>query len=270
MEISNKTIVVTGAGSGIGRELTFQLLKKGARIAAVDLNEKTLEETIQLAGENYKDRVSKHVLCITEKAKVELLPEEVIKAHGSIDGIINNAGIIQPFIKINDLSYETINRVIDVDLFGPLYMTKTFLPHLLKRPEAHIVNISSMGGFLPVPGQSIYGAAKSGVKLMSEGLAAELIDTNVHVTVVFPGGVETNIMTNSGIDPDKIKQMDAMKEKSKALSPQKAAETIIKGMEKNKVRVYVGKDSKMMNLFYRIGPNSATKIIAKQMKFLLD
>ena len=103
-------------------------------------------------------------------------------------------------MRLNDLDYAAIDRVFDVNWRGTLYMTKTFLPLLLARPEAHIVNVSSMGGFLPVPGQTIYGASKAAVKLLTEGLHSELAGTNVRVTVVFPGAVATNITANSGVD----------------------------------------------------------------------
>ncbi len=115
--------------------------------------------------------------------------------YGYVDGIINNAGIIQPFVRVNDLSYDAIESVINVNFYGTLYMVKTFLPHLLRRPEAHIVNISSMGGFLPVPGQTIYGAQKL-PWFQTEGLHSELKDTNVRVTVVFLGAINTNITMN--------------------------------------------------------------------------
>ena len=149
-----------------------------------------------------------------------------------------------------------------------MYMTKSFLPHLLKRPEAHVVNVSSMGGFLPVPGQSIYGAAKAAVKLMTEALYAELKDTNVKVTVVFPGAIGTNISVNSGVN---IKNSgDAESSKFNPMPPAKAAGIIVAGMEKNKFRVLVGNDSKTMNRLYRFNPKFATGFIARQMKSLLD
>jgi NAD(P)-dependent dehydrogenase (short-subunit alcohol dehydrogenase family) len=192
MKVKEKVIVVTGGGSGMGRELVLLLLQKGARIAAVDINPDTLQETVSLAL-NSKDRVSTHVTNITDKNAVEALPDQVIAAHGAVDGLINNAGIIQPFVRINDQDYDAINRVLNVNLYGLIYMTKAFLPYLLKRPEAHIVNTSSMGGFLPVPGQTIYGASKAAVKLLTEGLNSELLDTSVRVTVVFPGAIATNI-----------------------------------------------------------------------------
>ncbi|OMF28233.1 SDR family NAD(P)-dependent oxidoreductase [Paenibacillus sp. FSL H8-0259] len=116
----------------------------------------------------------------------------MIDQHGKVDGIINNAGIIHPFLKVNELEYDKIKLVMDINFYGTLYMVKSFLPYLLKRPVVHIANVSSMGGFLPVPGQTIYGASKAAVKLLTEGLRAELKDTNVKVTLVFPGGVSTN------------------------------------------------------------------------------
>ncbi|PKN83701.1 MAG: short-chain dehydrogenase, partial [Chloroflexi bacterium HGW-Chloroflexi-7] len=198
MKIAEKVFVVTGGGNGIGRELVLQLVNGGARVAAVDISETGMQETVKLAG-SQGDKISTHVVDITDSTAVEALPEKVIAAHGSVDGLINNAGIIQPFVKVADLTFPQISKVFDVNFTGLMFMTKAFLPHLLKRPEAHIINLSSMGGFLPVPGQTIYGASKAAVKLFTEGLHSELLETNVHVTLVFPGAIKTNITVNSGI-----------------------------------------------------------------------
>ena len=266
MKPTHKVIVVTGAGSGMGRALVLALLKRGARVAAVDLNESTLQETVALAGQPGK--VSAHVVNVSNRQAVEALPAEVIAAHGAVDGIINNAGIIQPFVRLNDLQYDAIERVLNVNLYGVIYMTKAFLPHLLKRPEAHIVNVSSMGGFFPVPGQSLYGASKAGVKLLTEGLYSELIDTNVRVTTVFPGAIATNISQNSGVTI----QAPASAESSQSFpttSAEDAAQIIIDGMERDAFQVYVGRDAKMMNLLYRLSPRRATRFMYNQMKGLL-
>lgn len=269
MNISNKVILVTGAGGGIGKEIVLGLLEKGAKIAAVDLRKESLQELLVAAGKKSK-RISTHVVDITDRKSVEKLPDMVIKEQGKIDGIINVAGIIQPFVKINDLDYDAINRVMNINFFGTLYIIKSFLPYLLKRPEAHIVNVSSMGGFLPVPGQSIYGASKAAVKLMSEALYAELKDTNIKVSVVFPGATATNITGNSGIIMPEEQKEGAKKQKEfPMLSPADAAKVIIDGIEKNKLQIFTGKDSKMMNMLYRINPVFATNLIAKQMKSLL-
>ena len=266
MKVQNKVIVVTGGGSGMGRELVLNLLSKNATVVAIDINDAALQETVSLAGDK-KSFVHSFVVDITNKKLVEEFRDTIITQLGFVDGIINNAGIIQPFIKINDLAYETIERVMNVNFYGTLYMTKAFLPHLLTRPEAHIVNTSSMGGFLPVPGQSIYGASKAAVKLLTEGLHSELMDTNVRVTVVFPGAVNTNIMKNSGLN---MPQQSSTENKSmKILSSAKAAQIIIDGMEQNRYRVLVGKDAKFMDSLYRLNPAYAAKLIYSKMKALL-
>ncbi len=266
MKVQNKVIVVTGGGSGMGRELVLNLLAKNAKVVAIDINEKALQETAALAGDK-SSALCTNVTDITDKSSVESLFEKVIGKHGFVDGIINNAGIIQPFIKINDLDYAVIDRVMKVNFYGTLYMIKTFLPHLLTRPEAHIVDTSSMGGFLPVPGQTIYGASKAAVKLLTEGLHSELVNTNVRVTVVFPGGVRTNIMSNSGLADRMSSSPEAAQ---KILSADRAAAMIIEGMEQNQYRVLVGKDAKIMDLLYRLNPTYAAGLIAKKMGGLLS
>lgn len=268
MNVSNKTIVVTGGGNGMGRELTLLLLKKNARVAAIDIRQEALDETLKLAGE-HKNRLSTHVLNITDKVAVEQLPGQILAVHGQVDGLINNAGIIQPFVKINNLSYDAIERVMQVNFYGLLYMTKTFLPHFIKRPEAHIVNISSMGGFLPVPGQTIYGASKAAVKLFTEGLHSELTETNVRVSIVFPGAIGTHIAENSGVGVSAEMQEKAKTSTIKMLPASKAAERILRGMEKNAYRILVGSDSKFMDFLYRLAPKFAAGFIYKQMKSLL-
>ena len=128
---------------------------------------------------------------ITDRGAVQRLPGEVVDVHGAVDGLINNAGIIQPFVPVAELDDATIERVLDVNLIGTLHMVRAFLPDLLSRPEAHLANVSSMGGFFPFPGQTMYGASKAAVRLLTEGLYAELLDTNVQVSVIFPGAVKT-------------------------------------------------------------------------------
>lgn len=267
MNVSQKLIVVTGAGGGIGGEIVLQLLGRGARVAAVDLRPEALESIKSRAGESAQN-LSLHPLNITDREAVASLPAAAAAAHGQeVDGLINCAGIVQPFVKITDLEYDAIDRVMQVNFYGTLYITKAFLPGLLTRSEAHIVNVSSMGGFLPVPGQSIYGASKAAVKLLTEGLYAELLDTSVRVSVVFPGATKTDITANSNVAAPTTASAD--ESKYKMLPADKAAEIIIDGMEANRVQIFTGSDSKMMNRLYRLAPIYATKLITKQMKSLL-
>jgi short-subunit dehydrogenase len=264
MKIAGKVFLVTGAGSGMGREMTHQIIAKGGKVAALDRHLPALLETQQVCSGTSKTFLALEV-DITDRTKVLALPEQVIKHFGQIDGIINNAGIIQPFVKVNDLTFEQIEHVMTVNFFGCVSVTKAFLPYLLERPVAHIVNISSMGGFLPVPGQSIYGAAKAAMKLFTEGLYAELKETSVRVSVVFPGAIATNITTNSGIEMPVTADSSSMT----AMSANEAAREILKGMEADQYRILVGSDSKFMDFLSRLAPEYATNFIAKKMKVLL-
>lgn len=267
MDISAKVLVVTGGGNGIGRQVVLEALRRGARVAAVDIREESLAETagIAVAG----DRLATFAVDITDREATAALPEQVITAHGAVDGVVNVAGIIQPFVKLNDLDYATIERVINVNLYGTIHMVKAFLPYLLERPEAHIANVSSMGGFLPVPGQTVYGASKAAVKLMTEGLYAELLETNVGVSVIMPGAVATEITANSGVE---IPGGEAMAQDSriKTTPPDEAARIILDGIQADDLHIFVGRDSKTMSLFTRVAPKRATHLIYRQMKQLLS
>jgi short-subunit dehydrogenase len=149
-------------------------------------------------------------------------------------------------------------------------MTKTFLPHLLRRPVGHIVNVSSMGGFLPVPGQTVYGASKAAVKLLTEGLHSELTETNVGVTVVFPGAIATDISRNSGLNaPTAAEAEKSGVSKIKMTPPAEAARIIVDAMERDAYRVTVGKDATLMDRLCRLMPERAARIIYKQMRTLL-
>lgn len=161
LQLPEKVLVVTGGGAGIGHATVLELLARGARIAAVDLNQEGLNETAALAEAGQK--LSLHPVNITDREAVLALPEKVAAAHGPTDGLINIAGIIQPFVHIKDLEFEQIERVMDVNFWGTLNTVKAFLPGLLKRPISSQVNVSSMGAILPVPGQSAYGTSKAAV-----------------------------------------------------------------------------------------------------------
>lgn len=267
MKVQGKTIVVTGGGNGIGREIVVNLLARGSRVAAVDISEAGLAETATKAV-GTADRLSTHIVNIADRSAVEALPQSVVAAHGQVDGLINCAGIIQPFVRLKDLEYDAIERVMNVNFWGVVNMTKTFLPHLLERPVAHILNISSMGGFAPVPGQTIYGASKAAVKLLTEGLYAECIGTNVSVTVAFPGAIATDISKNSGVVAN-IGPDEAQMSKIKMTLPADAARIIVDAMERDAFRVMVGSDAAMLDRMARLAPKKAAEIIQKQMKDLL-
>jgi len=249
VKLNGKIVVVTGAANGIGRALKLELERRGARVAGVDLKE------------------TDFTVNVTDRAAVDALPAQVIERFGAVDGLINCAGVIQPFVPLHALDYAAIDRVFDVNFRGTLHMTKAFLPVLMQRPEAHVCNISSMGGFMPIPGQAIYGASKAAVKLMTEGLHAEMRDTRVRVTVVFPGGIDTNIAGNSGVE---MKVAGEEKMRKLLTSPERAARQILDGIERDRFRVLVGADARLLDFLYRLNPARATGFIARQLKGLMQ
>ena len=268
MQITEKVFVVTGGGNGIGREVALALLARGGRVAAVDLSREGLDETVALAATASTDRLSTHVVDLTDRAAVAALPAAVHDAHGRVDGLVNVAGIIQPFVKLADLGYPQMEKVLAVNLWGVIHTCKEFLPHLTARREACIVNVSSMGALAPVPGQTMYGASKAAVKLFTEGLYAELRDSTVAVTVVFPGGVDTGIAQHSGVT---VPGMDAAPADLAAnlTSAPEAARQIVEGIEKGSYRVVIGKDARGLDRLSRLSPKRATDLVAKKMASLL-
>ncbi len=266
MDVSGKVFVVTGGGNGIGREVVLGLLARGARVAAVDLSAEGLAETATLAAAD--ERLSTHRVDISDRAVVDALPTAVIAAHGHVDGLLNVAGVIQPFVPFADLEHRQIEKVMAVNFWGVVHMTRAFLSHLTDRREAALVNVSSMGAFVPVPGQSVYGASKAAVMLLTEGLYAELRGTSVAVTVVFPGGVATHIAENSGASiPGR--DADAATAAGSLTTPADAARQIIEAVEKGSFRVVIGRDARALDLLARLSPRRATDLVAKKMASLL-
>jgi short-subunit dehydrogenase len=261
MRIADKVFVVTGAGNGIGREVALALLAMSGRVAAVDLREEGLAETAGLAAAG--DRLSTHAVDISDRAAVTKLLGAVQKAHGAVDGVVNVAGIIHQFKPISELTFDEIERVMNVNFWGTVNTVKTFLPALLERPAASVVNVSSMGALVPFPGQSAYGASKAAVKLFTEGLYAELRGTSVAVTVVFPGAVGTNITANSGVQMPGSAAGSAAMKMTTAVS---AGAQIVEAIEKGSYKVRIGGDAKLLDRMSRLMPQRSTGIIADQMK----
>ena len=262
MELGEKVFVVTGAGSGMGRQLTIELVRRGARVAAVDMRAATLDETKALTGSD----VATFVLDVTNVDAVAALPERVINALGAVDGLINNAGIIQPFLKLDQLTVADIERVMAVNFTAPLNLIRAFLPHLKSRSEAHILNVASMGAYAPVPGQSLYGASKAALAQLSDGLRSELMSTNIRVITAYPGAINTNIATNSGIA---VSESSAANSAIKTTDANLAAQLMIDALERGRERVFIGSDARMLNLLARVNPKFAAWLIYRNMRSLL-
>lgn len=266
MKIRDKVFVVTGGANGMGRHVALSLVDKGARVAAVDVDEAGLKETVALGGPR-SGKISTHVLDVVDRSATRALPDAVVAAHGAVDGLVNVAGIIHRFARLNELEFDEIERVLNINLYGVLNVTKAFLPHLLKRPTAHITIVSSMASYAPVPGQVIYGASKGAVKMLAEGLNSELRGTDIRVSVVFPGAVRTDIAVNSGAMTPQ--ENEATANTMRMLPPPVAAAKIVRGIEKDSYRIFAGFDAFVLDKLSRVAPLLAARLIWRQMRDVL-
>jgi short-subunit dehydrogenase len=270
MKSKDKVVVVTGAGAGMGRQVALELIRRGARVAGVDINQSALDETVQIAGSD-SEKIATYLVDISKQSEVAALPEKVIAKFGQVDGIINVAGIIHKFKGVAELSYEDFHKIFGVNFYGTVHMVKEFLPYLTKRPEAQILNVCSMGGYVPVPGQTVYGASKAAIKLFTEGLRSEMKGSSVGVALLFPGAVNTNISINSGaMTAEDAKKMAAAAPKNLKTTDQVlAGKLIVDAFEKNSFHAFVGSDAKMMDKLSRISPERAANLIQKKMASLI-
>lgn len=259
MKIKGKNVIVTGAASGVGKELTKQLLKKGCNVAGIDINKDNLK---LLEEELNSKKLKTYVVDMGSSESIKKFREEYKKDYSDVDIIINNAGIIQPFVNVENLDDATINKVMNVNFFGPVNLIRYFMEDLTKdRSEQYIVNVSSMGGFFPFPGQTIYGASKAALKIFTEGLYAELERTNVRVMIVLPGAMNTNITKNSNVEVKSSTKDSPLK----LLEADVAAYKIIEAMEKNKFKLFLGNDAKFLKVLYKINSKFAIGYINKKM-----
>jgi NADP-dependent 3-hydroxy acid dehydrogenase YdfG len=251
---AGKVAVVTGAGSGIGQALAIELARSGAKLAISDVDTEGLartEERIRTIGAPVKsDRLD-----VTEREAFLTYADAVNEHFGTVNQIYNNAGIAFTG-DIEVTQFKDIERVMDVDFWGVVNGTKAFLPHLIASGDGHVVNISSIFGLFAVPGQAAYNAAKFAVRGFTEALRQEMVLAGhpVKVTTVHPGGIKTAIARNAtaaeGLDVDALAEL--FDKRLAMTSPHRAAQIILDGVRKNRARVLVGPDAKVLDLLVRL------------------
>ena len=197
MEVKGKKIIVTGGAAGIGKQLVIKLLNRGAYVSALDINADNLKK---LKNDLNNNRLSTYKIDISNLEEIQKFKKQYLNDNKDLDILINNAGVIQPFTSVDNLNINDIERVMNINFYGPVYLIKEFLPIIKERKEAYIVNVGSMGGFFPFPKQTAYGASKAALGLFTEGLYAELLDSNVRVMMVLPGAINTDIAANSKVE----------------------------------------------------------------------
>lgn len=264
-QLNGKTTAITGAGSGIGRALALKLAEEGCGLAISDIDEKSLAETASLLS-RYPVKTTTHIVDVADRQQVYRYADDAAERHGRIDMIINNAGVAV-VDSVAGISYENFEWLMGINFWGVVYGTKAFLPHLLKQPEGHVVNISSINGIVTWPNHSPYCSAKFAVKAFTEVLLQEMDGTSIRVSCVHPGGIKTNIARNSRFVEAANKNLNSEKsirifeEKMAHITADKAAEIIVGGIKKNKRRIMVGVDAYLMDWLTRFFPVSFVKLM---------
>ncbi len=267
--LEGKVAAITGAGSGIGRATAILLAKKGCNVAISDINEKGLEETAKSCLE-HGVKVSTHRLDVANKQDFYDWAEKVVQEFGSVNIIINNAGVALG-ATVESMQYEDFEWLMGINFWGVVYGTKAFLPHLKASGEGHIVNISSLFGLVGVPTQSAYNAAKFGVRGFTESLIQELTleKSCVSATSVHPGGIKTNIAKAARVTetPGVVdKKSTADFEKMFITPPSKAAEQIVNAINKKQRRLVIGIDAKILSFIQRVMPVRYQALLVRGMK----
>ena len=284
----DKVAVITGAGSGMGRYLAVLLAKDGADVCVCDVNEETLQETVEMLRK-YNVSVSSHLLDVSDKEAIESLPGKVIDQHGKVDMVFNNAGVTTG-THFKDMDENNWDWVMGINFDGVINSTRAFIPHMVDSPEAAIVNTSSIFGMVAVPGQTVYHATKFAVRGFTESLAMEMKETNPNLQIhcVHPGHIGTNIAADARFDEENFNQDETQASNSiftrnapksqkemgdmfreGGMHPSKAAEIILNGVKKNKTRIFIGLDAKLLDLSQRIFPKHYHKTWALFMPLLM-
>ena len=267
----NKTAIITGAGSGMGRYLAVLLAKAGCNVAICDINEDALAGTSKMVN-HYNVACSTHTVDIGDKEEIDTLYEEVIQRHKTVDLLFNNAGITV-LSNFENMPEKDWDRVINVNFHGVVNLTRKFLSHLSERPEAALVNTSSIFGMITVPNQSVYHAAKFAVRGFTESITKEFKGTNLQIHAVHPGHIGTNILASAKREesaPDLslvniVGKNLSQEEQGKifrenGMHPSRAAQIILEGVKAKKSRILVGLDAKIMDLSQRLTPTHYQKL----------
>jgi NADP-dependent 3-hydroxy acid dehydrogenase YdfG len=270
--LNDKVVVITGAGSGIGRALAVNCAKRGSLLAISDVDEAGLAETVELVKQAGAKEVRSDRLDVADRAAFQTYAAAVAEQFGRVNVVVNNAGVALAG-DLDDLSYEDMDWIVGVNFWGVVHGTKEFLPHLIASGDGHVVNLSSLFGLLAMPGQSAYNATKFAVRGMTEALREEMLIAghNVGVTAVHPGGIKTAIARNARVSEheDKAATAKLFDEKLARMSPERAAEIIVKGILKNQARVLVGLDAHALHHFQKFTGSRYEDVIALVSKRVL-
>lgn len=259
-----KCVVITGAGSGIGRALAQQFAEEGARLALCDIDLNALRETASLIGDRATHLFER--IDVSSMSEMQRFADLVQERMQGADVLINNAGVSFTQI-IENTAKSDMEWVFGINYWGVVHGCTVFLPQLKTKADAYIVNISSLFGLIPMPTQAAYVASKFAVRGYTESLSLELANTHIGVSCVHPGGVKTNIARNgrhhrtkfNPSDPElTVKAFDQIA----LLSSEAAARGLVRGIKKRRSRIVLGIDAWLLDRVQRLSPSLLRFLIA--------
>lgn len=257
-QLAGRVAVITGAASGIGRATARHLARERCRLALSDLN---LEGLAQLQNELQQQGVEVMVASVdvANAEAVETFAMQVAQRFGQVDIVINNAGVAYTD-PVEKADLQNMHWLMNINFWGVVHGCRAFLPYLRQRPEASLVNISSIFAMVSYPTQAIYNASKAAVRGFSDALRVELRDSNVLLTCVHPGGVKTNIVRNARIGDLSRVADNALDyandfEAIAGSTPEQAAAAIVGAIQSRKPRLLIGVDARLMDILYRLWPS---------------
>lgn len=262
----DKTAIVTGAGSGIGKALATTLCQRGATVIFSDYREEMVKAAVEAVGKN-KGRARAVRLDVTDYEAVKKTVDDTVAEFGRLDYMFNNAGIAVGG-EVRDTSIDDWRAVLNVNLFGVIHGVDAAYPVMVRQGFGHIVNTASIEGLVAFPGTAAYVASKHAVVGLSNTLRLEGKDLGVRVSAVCPGHIKTAIFNDSKmVNIDRKKVLEAMG-RIPGITPEECAEEILKGVEKNKGVIVITMLAKILYLLQRLSPELAMKLISMDMKRL--
>ena len=271
-QFKGRVAAITGAGSGMGRALALELAARGCAVAIADVSQGSLDETAALLRPS-NVQVSSHLVDVADRAAVERFAADVARIHGKVNLVFNNAGV-SVSNTVERLSYDDFEWLMNINFWGVVHGTKAFLPYLRQVDEAHIVNTASIFGVVALASQSAYNASKFAVRGFTEALRHELAGTHIGVSCVQPGGVKTNIVKTSRYyaadnEAPTKEEMTRTFEQIARLTPRDAAVQILRGVERNRMRVLVGRDALFLAWMQRLFPERYQQVLGSLSNRLL-
>ncbi len=267
--LDGKVAVITGAGSGIGRALALNLAARGSYLVLSDVDDAGLAETVTQARAAGAREVRGDHLDVSDRAAFTTYAASVAADLGTVNLVVNNAGVALAG-DLEDLEYADMDWILGINFWGVVHGTKEFLPHLIASGDGHLVNISSLFGLVSMPGQSMYNATKYAVRGLSEAVREEMLVAGhrVGVTVVHPGGVKTAIARNArySAQEDGAESARLFDQKLARMTPERAAEIILKGVEADKARVLVGVDAHAVHHVAKLMGSRYQDLVANRAK----